>query len=150
MVEEDSLPLPRDGCICIFALQSLIPLLPAKQKKIDEPEDWLPRACEVACPDPKGQVIFEIKLLQELFRSLVKKAAEEGVPFTCVVTDTWYFNKENMDWVEGLGKDWVAGCKSNRLILMPGGWMDSHLSLHGGGSQPKGEFKEDAIQTQKG
>lgn len=46
--------------ICIYALSSLLPLLPAKQRKIDEPEDWLPRVSEVQCPDPKGMVLWEI------------------------------------------------------------------------------------------
>ena len=93
----------------------------------------------------EGQAGFKTK--QELFRILVKKAAEEGFPFTCVVTDIWYFNKENMDCVEGLGKDWVAGCKSNRLILMPGGWTPISAFME---AVPKSEFKEVAIQTQKG
>lgn len=46
--------------ICIYALSSLLPLLPAKQRKIDEPDDWLPKVFEVECPDPKGRVIWEI------------------------------------------------------------------------------------------
>jgi len=35
-------------------------LLPARQRKIDEPDDWLPKVFEVMCPDPKGRVIWEI------------------------------------------------------------------------------------------
>jgi carbon-monoxide dehydrogenase iron sulfur subunit len=46
--------------ICIYALSSLLPLLPAKQRQIDEPNDWLPKVFEVECPDPKGRVIWEI------------------------------------------------------------------------------------------
>jgi len=46
--------------VCIYALSSLLPLLPAKQRKIDEPDDWLPKVFEVECPDPKGRVIWEI------------------------------------------------------------------------------------------
>ena len=46
--------------VCIYALSSLLPLLPAKQRKIDEPDDWLPKVSEVECPDPKGRVIWEI------------------------------------------------------------------------------------------
>lgn len=40
----------------------------------------------------KGQAGFKTK--QELFRILVRRAADEGVPFTCVVTDIWYFKHE--------------------------------------------------------
>jgi len=46
--------------VCIYALSSLLPLLPAKQRKIDEPGDWLPRVDRVQCPDPEGIVIWEI------------------------------------------------------------------------------------------
>ena len=46
--------------VCIYALSSLLPLLPAKQRKIDEPGDWLPEVFEVECPDPEGRVIWEI------------------------------------------------------------------------------------------
>jgi carbon-monoxide dehydrogenase iron sulfur subunit len=46
--------------VCIYALSSLLLLLPAKQRKIDEPDDWLPKVFEVECPDPKGRVIWEI------------------------------------------------------------------------------------------
>jgi len=46
--------------VCIYALSSVLPLLPAKQRKIDEPNDWLPKVFEVECPDPKGRVVLEI------------------------------------------------------------------------------------------
>ena len=46
--------------VCIYALSSLLPLLPAKERNINEPEDWLPGVQLVECPDPKGRVIFEI------------------------------------------------------------------------------------------
>ncbi|MCD6509132.1 MAG: TIGR04076 family protein [Thermoprotei archaeon] len=54
-----SLPGPNRH-VCIYALASLLPLLPAKQRKIDEPDDWLPRVREIQCPDPKGRVIWEV------------------------------------------------------------------------------------------
>ena len=46
--------------ICIYALSSLLPLLPAKQRNIDEKDDWLPEVFEIECPDPQGRVIWEI------------------------------------------------------------------------------------------
>jgi uncharacterized repeat protein (TIGR04076 family) len=45
---------------CVYALSSLLPLLPVKQRNIDEPNDWLSRVFEVECPDPKGRVVLEI------------------------------------------------------------------------------------------
>lgn len=46
--------------VCIYALSSLLPLLPAKQRATEEPDDWLPSTSKVECPDPKGRVIWEI------------------------------------------------------------------------------------------
>lgn len=51
--------------VCIYALSSLLPLLPAKQRNINEPEDWLPTVQLVECPDPKGRVIFEISFEED-------------------------------------------------------------------------------------
>ena len=90
----------------------------------------------------EGQEGFRSK--QELARSLIGKAAAEGMPFTCVVMDAWYFNKANADHIEGLGKDWVAGCKSNRLIQTPQGWTSISKWLE---TVPKEEFKEVTVQS---
>jgi len=49
-----------EGHFCYWALNSIIPLLPAKQRKLDEPDDWMARTWLVECPDPNGQVIMEI------------------------------------------------------------------------------------------
>jgi uncharacterized repeat protein (TIGR04076 family) len=49
-----------EGHFCYWALNSILPLLPAKQRKIDEPDDWMSTTWEVECPDPKGQVIMQI------------------------------------------------------------------------------------------
>ncbi|MCW4035716.1 MAG: TIGR04076 family protein [Candidatus Bathyarchaeota archaeon] len=49
-----------EGHFCYWALNSILPLLPAKQRKLDEPDDWMPRTWEVECPDPKGQVIMQM------------------------------------------------------------------------------------------
>jgi carbon-monoxide dehydrogenase iron sulfur subunit len=55
------LSFPRENKhVCIYALSSLLPLLPAKQRKIEDSNDWLPKVFEVECPDPKGRVIWEI------------------------------------------------------------------------------------------
>jgi uncharacterized repeat protein (TIGR04076 family) len=49
-----------EGHFCYWALNSILPLLPAKQRKLDEPDDWMPTTWEVQCPDPKGQVIMQM------------------------------------------------------------------------------------------
>ena len=90
----------------------------------------------------EGQADFKSK--QELARSLIGKAADEGLPFTCVIMDSWYFNKANTDCIEGLGKDWVAGCRSNRLIRTPKGWTPLSTYLE---AIPREKFKEVTIRT---
>ncbi|TEU08723.1 TIGR04076 family protein [Candidatus Bathyarchaeota archaeon] len=49
-----------EGHFCYWALNSILPLLPAKQRKQDEPDDWMPTTWEVQCPDPKGRVIMQM------------------------------------------------------------------------------------------
>ncbi|HUS78610.1 MAG TPA: TIGR04076 family protein [Patescibacteria group bacterium] len=49
-----------EGHFCYWALNSIIPLLPAKQRKLDESDDWMPTTWEVQCPDPKGMVIMQM------------------------------------------------------------------------------------------
>ena len=63
LVRAGRLLLPAGGPICMYALQSVIPLLPAKERTIAESKDadWLWRVDEVQCPDPKGGVIWRIE-----------------------------------------------------------------------------------------
>ncbi len=52
--------VPPGGYVCMWALQSMMPLLPALQREIPADNDWLPRVQLVSCPDPKGRVIYRI------------------------------------------------------------------------------------------
>lgn len=65
IVDGGRISLPENQPFCYWALNSILPLLPAKQRKIDESGDWLPETWEVECPDPKGQVILKIIPLEE-------------------------------------------------------------------------------------
>ena len=49
-----------EGHFCYWALNAILPLLPAKQRKIDETGDWMSTTWEVHCPDPNGNVIMEM------------------------------------------------------------------------------------------
>ena len=60
VVRGSRLSIPESPHFCFYALQSILPLIPAKQRNIDEPGDWLPTTWEVECPDPNGQVILQI------------------------------------------------------------------------------------------
>jgi uncharacterized repeat protein (TIGR04076 family) len=62
-VSDGDIQVPAGGHICLWALQSLMPLLTPKERKIAEAEDedWMWRVHHAQCPDPKGRVIFKIE-----------------------------------------------------------------------------------------
>ena len=45
---------------CMYALHSVIPLLPAKQRMLPD-GDWLERDSRVTCPDPEERVVMRIE-----------------------------------------------------------------------------------------
>ena len=47
----EQLHLPPGQSFSIYALSSILPLLPAKQR-MTHPHDWMTSDAEVACPDP--------------------------------------------------------------------------------------------------
>lgn len=53
--------IPDGRYFCMWALQSVLPLLPVKQRRIAEDNDWIPRTFRVSCPDPDGMVILRIE-----------------------------------------------------------------------------------------
>jgi uncharacterized repeat protein (TIGR04076 family) len=56
------LVLPEGRHFCIYALASVLPLLPAKQRELAN-NDWLASDSLVACPDPEEQLIMKIERL---------------------------------------------------------------------------------------
>jgi len=63
LVNSSELRLPDGKHFCIFALQSVLPLLPAKQRQLPE-SDWLERDSLVCCPDPEERVIMRIERIR--------------------------------------------------------------------------------------
>ena len=51
--------MPDGQNFCLYALQSVIPLLPAKQR-INHPSDWMETDARVICPDPACKLIMRI------------------------------------------------------------------------------------------
>ncbi len=51
--------LPEQSSFCVFALQSTLPLLPAKQRK-NNPADWMETDSRVVCPDPACKLVMRI------------------------------------------------------------------------------------------
>ena len=62
-VSDGDIQVPGGGYICLYALQSLMPLITPKERAIAEnkDEDWVWRVHHAQCPDPKGRVIFKIE-----------------------------------------------------------------------------------------
>ncbi len=65
-VENGDLRVPEGRFVCAWALQSVLPLIPAKERKICErrEDDWMWRVHHVQCPDPNGRVVFRIEKLK--------------------------------------------------------------------------------------
>ena len=60
LVNSAELRLPPGRHFCVYALQSVLPLLPAKQRQLPE-NDWLERDSLVCCPDPEERVVMRIE-----------------------------------------------------------------------------------------
>ena len=54
------LRIPEGRHFCVFALQSVLPFLAAKQRELAD-GDWLGRDSLFACPDPDERVIMRIE-----------------------------------------------------------------------------------------
>lgn len=63
MVRDGDIRIPEGGYICLWALQSILPLITPKEREIAEEkdQDWMWRVHHAQCPDPKGRVIFKIE-----------------------------------------------------------------------------------------
>jgi uncharacterized repeat protein (TIGR04076 family) len=62
--ESSRVRIPEDKHFCLYALQSVLPMLPAKQRKLPD-EDWLERDTLVCCPDPEERVVMRIERVGE-------------------------------------------------------------------------------------
>jgi len=59
LVRKGKLAFPKGGPICLFALQSILPLIPAKERVVDDgpAADWMAHVHHAQCPDPKGRTV---------------------------------------------------------------------------------------------
>src|SRR5438876_4408398 len=60
LTESSRVRIPAGRHFCLYALQSVLPLLPAKQRRLPD-SDWLEQDSLVACPDPDERVIMRIE-----------------------------------------------------------------------------------------
>ena len=56
--------LPDGADFCLYALQSTLPLLPAKQRQ-NHPADWMETDARVVCPDPECRLTMRIDRLEK-------------------------------------------------------------------------------------
>jgi uncharacterized repeat protein (TIGR04076 family) len=59
VTESSRVRIPEGRHFCLYALQAVLPLLPAKQRELP-PGDWLERDSLVCCPDPEERLIMRI------------------------------------------------------------------------------------------
>jgi len=60
LTESSRIRIPAGKHFCIYALQSVLPLLPAKQRQLPA-GDWLEQDSLVCCPDPGERVVMRIE-----------------------------------------------------------------------------------------
>ncbi len=68
VTESSRVRIPEGRHFCLFAMQAVLPLLPAKMRRLPE-EDWLEQDSLVACPDPDERLVMRIERIGE--RALV-------------------------------------------------------------------------------
>ena len=64
-VEDSRLIIPDGKFVCIWALQSMMPIFPIFAAKEELKDDhWVKTVKHFSCPDPKGRVHFRLELLE--------------------------------------------------------------------------------------
>lgn len=59
-----SLSLPPGGHFCVYALQAVLPLLPAKQRQ-NHSADWMETDSRAVCPDPACKLLMRVDRTDE-------------------------------------------------------------------------------------
>lgn len=60
VTESSRITIPPGKHFCMYALQAVMPLLPAKQRDLAD-GDWLAQDSLVCCPDPEERLIMRIE-----------------------------------------------------------------------------------------
>ena len=67
VTESSRVRIPEGKHFCFFAMQAVLPLLPAKMRRLPA-EDWLEQDSLVACPDPDERLVMRIERIGERTR----------------------------------------------------------------------------------
>ncbi len=63
-VEDSKLTIPEGKHVCIWALQSMMPVFPIFNVKDNLAEEhWIKKVKTFSCPDPKGLVQFRLEIV---------------------------------------------------------------------------------------
>ena len=55
--------VPDGKYVCIWALNSMMPVFPVLDNKADLPDShWIKKVRHFTCPDPKGKVLFRLEV----------------------------------------------------------------------------------------
>jgi uncharacterized repeat protein (TIGR04076 family) len=60
LTQSSHLTIPAGRHFCVYALAAVLPLLPAKQRALED-DDWLERDALVCCPDPEERLVMRIE-----------------------------------------------------------------------------------------
>lgn len=60
LVNSAELRLPNGRHFCVYALQAVLPFLPAKQRQLPA-SDWLERDSLFCCPDPEEKLVMRVE-----------------------------------------------------------------------------------------
>jgi len=82
-LQQGKLHLPDGQSFCLYAINSTLPLLPAKQRP-SHPNDWMTTDTRVVCPDPLCGVVMGIQRTQRrtLHHADVSAVPHAGAPGT--------------------------------------------------------------------
>ncbi len=63
-VEDSKLTIPEGKHVCMWALQSMMPVFPIFNVKDNlDDEHWVKKVKTFSCPDPKGLVQFRLEIV---------------------------------------------------------------------------------------
>src|SRR4051794_41886223 len=60
VTESSRVRIPAGKHFCLFAIQAVLPLLPAKMRRLPD-TDWLEQDNLVCCPDPEGGGVMRVE-----------------------------------------------------------------------------------------
>jgi uncharacterized repeat protein (TIGR04076 family) len=65
-IDDSKLSVPEGKYICIWALQSMMPIFPVLNVKdaLDEGH-WIKKVKHFQCPDPKGKVLYRLEVVED-------------------------------------------------------------------------------------